>query len=116
MEKRRFLRFDLPGRADLVFGNSSQEHLTARTQNFSRDGISFEAEADSIPDDETVHMDIAPAWDTSKKVSLDGHVAWRRMEGNRCHFGILIQGMDAAEKSDLLDQSYSFWQTVLHAR
>lgn len=114
MEKRRFLRFDLPGRADLVFERSSGRPLKARTCDFSRSGISLETDIADIPaGDRRVHVDILPDWDRKKKFSLSGQVAWHQAQDGRCRLGVMITEMDPGQKGELLDQSYSFWQTAL---
>ncbi|MDD3375701.1 MAG: PilZ domain-containing protein [Candidatus Omnitrophica bacterium] len=112
IEKRRCLRFNLPGRADVTFDRSPSSCVVARTQDFSRQGISIETEDFDMKDSKTVQMEITPGWETDEKFSLEGNVIWQRMQGNRCVLGVSIEKMDAQKKNDLLERSYYLWQTI----
>ena len=117
MDKRRYLRFQLPGRAQITFDGWPAQQLAARTRDFSRQGLSLETDLNGVPAQaKRLRVDIAPAWNPGETISLDGRVTWQKRSNDCCHLGIAIDRMDAAAKSDLLGQSYWFWQTVSQAR
>ena len=109
MKKRRFLRFDVPGRAYVKFDSSQEPAILARTANFSREGISIEINEKYYSEKDSVSMDILPGWEASQKVSLKGHVVWRNKSQGCCRMGICIDEMDKSEKNSLLEGSYSLW-------
>ena len=112
MEKRKYLRFELPGRANLIFNNQAENRVLAHIQDFSRDGISFEAEDYDVPDSGNIQVEITPGWKTAENFLLEGNVVWHSKEGNRSRIGVSIDRMDSSQKSDLLEHGFYFWQTA----
>lgn len=109
IERRRFIRFDVP--LEVLFKSSDDSSLlfSGITKNFSRYGCCVEVKSSDLSLEETMELQLRhPRKDTF--VSASGKVVWKQqLDHDIYQVGINLLAMDREAKSEILDFAYDVW-------
>ncbi|MBI4849344.1 MAG: PilZ domain-containing protein [Nitrospirae bacterium] len=108
IDKRRYIRFEVPLDVILPSTGNGGGHSTGVIKNFSREGCCIESNNLDSQLDETMEFRIRlPKKDLYTYVV--GDVIWKQPLNNRCLTGIKFREIDKEAKIDILDFAYDTW-------
>jgi len=103
--RRKFLRFNFA--VDVEF-KTSGDSFSGRTNNVSRDGISFILQSCNVDTGSPFQFQIQ---NPQRKATIKacGNIAWKKQMGDECHLGLHFKDINKIDKSDILDSAYDNW-------
>ncbi|MBI5408221.1 MAG: PilZ domain-containing protein [Nitrospirae bacterium] len=108
MERRKYIRFEIP--LDVIFkrSNNGDRYSEGVTKNFSRDGCCIESRAIDLTMNTPVDLRVRHPL-KNVFVSICGDVVWKHQISAGWTAGIKFSDMDKEAKSEILDQAYNLW-------
>lgn len=103
--RRKFLRFNLPLRSEIITGPSS---IPGSVVDFSRGGLRLRLEAGSLEIGSVVKVRLWPP-EKEEPVILSGEVRWKRLIEDIYEAGLEFRSIDSSQKADILDYAYNRW-------
>lgn len=109
IERRKFIRFEIP--LDVIFkpSDNSASYSSGITKNFSRSGCCIESGSAHLSLSDNLELKVKhPSKDVF--VTASGNIVWKQQLGDdKWLLGLDILDMDKAAKSEILDFAYDIW-------
>ncbi|HEC69300.1 MAG TPA: PilZ domain-containing protein [Candidatus Omnitrophica bacterium] len=112
-ERRKFIRFDIPLKAEVVIKANIDSLQEGVTKDFSREGLRLILHNFSLGEEADIKLKIyIPG--RKEPVEVKGQVAWSRANDANWEVGIKIKEIDKEAKSEILDYVYKAWREKLN--
>ncbi len=108
-ERRKFIRFDIPLKADVNVQFSTSSVSFCGAKDFSRKGLRLVVHGVSLSKGLVAVVNVyLPGND--KPILVKGKVAWAKDNKGELEAGLTIEDIDKGKKSDILDYVYGEWR------
>lgn len=107
-ERRKFVRFEVPLKAELIIKADIDASKDAVVKDFSREGLSLVLQDFDLK--KGAHIRFRVFVPTRKEpVPVEGDVVWTKVDGKR-QIGVKITSISTEAKSQILDYTYKMWK------
>jgi len=107
-ERRKFIRFDVPLKADISVHAYSDSVHSCGTKDFSREGLKLVVHGLALPQGSKVEGNVYLS-NNSEPVLVKGKVVWAKSNKEELEAGLTIEDIDKGKKSDVLGYVYTEW-------
>ena len=107
-DRRKYIRFEVPLKAELVVRVDVDSVQQGTTKDFSREGLRLTVRNFDLIKGESIDMKIFIP-DKKEPIPLRGQIVWSKPDHN-WEVGIKISQIDKEAKSQILDYAYTAWR------
>ncbi len=112
-ERRRFIRFDVPLKTEVVIKAKIDSFQEGVTKDFSREGLRLILHNFALEKNADIKLRIYVP-ERKEPVEVKGQVVWSKANDANWEVGIKIKEIDKEAKSQILDYAYKIWRERLN--